>query len=114
MTIAGNNKMPVVLVGSFRQIAVCELPIPRYKSAGGPDFCLTMGQRPGRAVLVAICRMTSQSIAVVVPVYNRATSMLPTLESIAAQTVPPQRLVVVDDGSRDDSAEAVERWVAER
>jgi len=58
--------------------------------------------------------MTSQSIAIVVPVYNRATSVLPTLESIAAQTVPPQRLVVVDDGSRDDSAAAVERWVAER
>ncbi|MCI0360352.1 MAG: glycosyltransferase [Planctomycetaceae bacterium] len=58
--------------------------------------------------------MTSLSVAVVVPVYNRATSVLPTLESIAAQTAPPQRLVVVDDGSRDDSAAAVKRWIDQR
>jgi glycosyltransferase involved in cell wall biosynthesis len=58
--------------------------------------------------------MTSPSIAVVVPVYNRATSVLPTLESIAAQTRPPQQLIVVDDGSRDHSAEAVTRWIAQR
>jgi len=58
--------------------------------------------------------MTSSSIAVVVPVYNRATTVLPTLESIAAQTLAPQRLVIVDDGSRDGSAESIERWIAQR
>ncbi|MEX2175928.1 MAG: glycosyltransferase family 2 protein [Pirellulaceae bacterium] len=53
-------------------------------------------------------------IAAVVPVYNRATTVLQTLESIAAQTLPPRRLLVVDDGSRDGSAESVERWIASR
>jgi glycosyltransferase involved in cell wall biosynthesis len=58
--------------------------------------------------------MDSLSVAVVVPVYNRATTVLPTLESIASQISPPRRLVVVDDGSRDQSAESVEQWVTER
>ena len=50
----------------------------------------------------------------IVPVYNRATTVLPTLSSIADQTLPPSRLLVVDDGSSDASAESVERWVNER
>lgn len=54
--------------------------------------------------------MNHLSISVIVPVYNRATTVLPTLDSIARQTLPPQRLVVVDDGSSDDSAESVESW----
>jgi len=69
---------------------------------------------PPTAVLVAQSLMTSHSIAVVVPVYNRATTVLPTLESIATQTLAPRQLVIVDDGSRDGSAEAVERWIAAR
>jgi glycosyltransferase involved in cell wall biosynthesis len=58
--------------------------------------------------------MPTSSIVVIVPVYNRAQAMLPTLESVAAQTQPPQRLVVVDDGSRDASAESVEQWIGVR
>lgn len=53
----------------------------------------------------------TRAAGVVVPVYNRATVILATLESIARQTVRPGRLVVVDDGSTDDTAEAVETWI---
>jgi glycosyltransferase involved in cell wall biosynthesis len=58
--------------------------------------------------------MLRPSIAAVIPVYNRATSVWPTLDSVAHQTVPPERLVVVDDGSSDGSAESIERWIAAR
>ena len=58
--------------------------------------------------------MSEIDIAAIVPVYNRATSVLPTLDSIAGQSLPPRRLVVVDDGSSDDSAQSVERWIARR
>jgi glycosyltransferase involved in cell wall biosynthesis len=58
--------------------------------------------------------MNGISIAAIVPVYNRATSMLATLDSIAGQSLMPRRLIVVDDGSRDGSAESVERWIADR
>jgi glycosyltransferase involved in cell wall biosynthesis len=58
--------------------------------------------------------MASVSIAVAVPVYNRATTVIATLDSIAAQTLAPDRLVVVDDGSRDYSANSIERWMETR
>ena len=52
-----------------------------------------------------------QAVGVVIPVYNRATIILATLESVARQTVPPAALIVVDDGSTDATAEAVEAWI---
>jgi hypothetical protein len=51
-------------------------------------------------------------VAVVVPTYNRA-SLLPfTLESILAQSHPASEVVVVDDGSTDDTAAVVARFGA--
>lgn len=58
--------------------------------------------------------MNPPSIAAIIPVYNRATTVLTALDSVADQSLPPQRLIVVDDGSRDGSAESIERWVASR
>ena len=54
------------------------------------------------------------SIAVVVPVRNRARLIVEALESVLAQTRPPDRLIVVDDASTDGSAAAVERWIERR
>lgn len=56
---------------------------------------------------------SAAAVAVVVPVYNRARTVLRTLDSVAAQTAPPGRLVVVDDGSHDGTRESVERWSKE-
>ena len=53
-------------------------------------------------------------IAAIVPVYNRRALVLDGLDSIAAQTRPPQELVVVDDGSDDGTPETVEKWMEER
>ncbi len=50
-------------------------------------------------------------IGVVVPVYNRPSLVAQALESIAAQTLPPSRLVVVDDGSTDDTAASIRSWL---
>ena len=58
--------------------------------------------------------MNGISITAIVPVFNRATSVLATLESIAGQSLLPRRLIVVDDGSQDGTAESVERWIATR
>ncbi len=50
----------------------------------------------------------ASSVAVVVPSYNHAPFVEATLRSIFAQTVPPARLLVIDDGSRDGSPQIIE------
>ena len=52
------------------------------------------------------------TVGVVVPTYNRARLVIDTLDSVLAQTLPPHRLIVVDDGSNDGSPETVKRWRA--
>ncbi len=49
-------------------------------------------------------------VAVVIPVYNRARVIRDALESVAAQTYAPAKLIVVDDGSTDGTADCVEAW----
>lgn len=57
--------------------------------------------------------MTSPELAVsvVIPVWNRAELVLRCLESIRAQTRAPRSVVVVDDGSTDDTADRIEAWI---
>src|SRR5262245_48814013 len=47
--------------------------------------------------------LRAPSISIVVPCYNGALYLRETLESALAQTVPPLEVIVVDDGSTDDS-----------
>ncbi|HEX8424185.1 MAG TPA: glycosyltransferase family 2 protein [Pyrinomonadaceae bacterium] len=49
------------------------------------------------------------TVSVVVPSYNHAPFVEKTLRSIFRQTLLPRELVVIDDGSRDDSAQIIER-----
>jgi len=49
----------------------------------------------------------SPGISVIVPTYNRARLIGETLDSILRQTLPPSEVIVVDDGSTDDTESAV-------
>jgi len=49
-------------------------------------------------------------IAVVIPAYQAERFISEALESVAAQTVEIEQIVVVDDGSTDATAQVAERW----
>ena len=53
-------------------------------------------------------------ISVVIPVWNRAGMVGRTLESLAAQTVWPDRVVLVDNDSTDDTARVLRHWALGR
>lgn len=48
-------------------------------------------------------------ISVLVPSYNHAPFIERTLRSIFSQTLQPEKLLVIDDGSKDDSVKVIER-----
>lgn len=49
---------------------------------------------------------------IVVPVLDRADMIMTTLDSIAAQTLRPLSVIVVDNGSTDATPEIVSKWIA--
>ncbi len=50
-----------------------------------------------------------EAVSVVVPSYNHARFIEATLRSIIKQTLPPAELIVIDDGSSDESPRIIER-----
>ncbi len=53
-------------------------------------------------------------VSVVVPTYNRAALITRALDSILSQTKPPQEIVVIDDGSVDDTEGVVRERYGEK
>lgn len=53
--------------------------------------------------------LMESSVSVVVPTYNQAKLLIETVDSILAQSLAPAEIVILDDGSSDDTAEVVRR-----
>lgn len=86
----------------FTQLGVNILP-SRSSSSDLPA-----GERPRRALDSRLhhgSNTTTPSISVIIPCYNDASLLRRCLESLARQTVSPHEVIVVDNGSTDDTAE---------
>jgi glycosyltransferase involved in cell wall biosynthesis len=56
--------------------------------------------------------MASSSISVVIPAYNAMSCIRTAIDSVLHQTVPPDEVIVVDDGSRDATVDVVSSYSA--
>jgi glycosyltransferase involved in cell wall biosynthesis len=54
--------------------------------------------------------MASPSFTVLIPAYNSAATLSAAIDSVLAQTYPAEEIVVVDDGSTDDTATVAESF----
>lgn len=53
---------------------------------------------------------TTSTVSVLIPTYNRGHYIEECLDSILKQTVPPLEIIVIDDGSDDDTAERLQHY----
>ncbi len=53
--------------------------------------------------------MSHPTISVIMPAYNSAAFIARSIESAQRQTVRPLEIIVIDDGSKDNTAEAAAR-----
>ncbi len=51
--------------------------------------------------------MSSPSVSVVIPTYNRSVFLMESIESVFAQTIDDFELIIIDDGSTDDTRDLV-------
>ncbi len=61
-----------------------------------------------------LAKVTSAKISVVCPVYNSTEWVERTLHTVLGQTLSPQELIIVDDGSTDQTPELISQFLTEK
>ena len=57
--------------------------------------------------------MAVKTLTIFTPTYNRVHTLAPTYQSLCVQTCKDFEWLIIDDGSIDDTAEIVAKWIAE-
>lgn len=55
----------------------------------------------------------NEVFSIILPVFNRGALVVEALNSINAQTYRPIELIIVDDGSTDNTKEVIQKWIEE-
>ena len=85
--------------GSIQESITVHLPVPAEDPADSPNAVEPVEQTPAPA------------ISVIVPMHNAERHIRDTLESIAAQSMTDFEVIVVDDGSTDNSSRIVDEFI---
>lgn len=91
---------------SLRDLAARHFALERLATAS------PAARPPGARAAVA--QLGDPAVAVILPTYNRARFVGEAIASVQAQSFPGWELWVVDDGSTDDTAAAVQEFRADR
>jgi len=51
------------------------------------------------------------SIVIIIPYYNESETIVGTLESLELQTRQPEKIILVDSGSTDNSKDIIDKWI---
>ncbi len=62
----------------------------------------------------AVARMGAPAVSIILPTYNRARFVAEAIESVRAQVFTEWELIVVDDGSDDDTRDVVASFLSDR
>ena len=54
--------------------------------------------------------MSRPLVSVIIPTYNRASTVSEAIESVLQQTYPNVEVIVIDDGSKDNTQEVLRRY----
>ncbi len=74
------------------------------------EWSLEVRNRRLRALVERAAMAQAPKISVIIPTYQSATTIGETLRDLANQTWPNTEIIVVDDGSTDNLAEAIAAW----
>ena len=58
--------------------------------------------------------MLSDLVSVIIPTFNRAHLVIRALESVRIQTYRPVQIIVVDDGSTDNTESVIANWIRQK
>jgi GT2 family glycosyltransferase len=72
----------------------------------------TAVQKLGPSYFATLEHDAGTDLTIVIPCYNYANYVAEAIESAAKQSLPPQKIIIIDDGSKDNSLEVINQTVA--